>query len=219
VSPGFGGFRGSIRSIINGPMIRPRDHRMACGIACWINVESEMNENEQYQPDWCLSEKHMPKPLAFKSLAVTALCTASVVLNAQGPDVWSRLPHRSGWILLGEIQLLVSGGKVVGLGEWESRHFRSILQHTNKPTRKLPSIGDHLVLRQPCRVFVAGFRGGDTERWQEPPLTPLNALYETDSDTGLDLPTGASVKVEEVRRMFLNTAGLNTVVARVRPVE
>jgi hypothetical protein len=42
-------------------------------------------------------------------------------------------------------------------------------------------------------------------------------LWNTTSDTGLDIPEGTVVKIKEVRGWYANVAGLNMILARVAP--
>ena len=131
-----------------------------------------------------------------------------------GNEVWDKLSHRSGWIFLGQLQLHMAGGQQIGWGAWEQRYFRSLPKHTKDATKVFPSKGDRIVLKQATRLFVAGFQNGDIDRWSDFPVEG-GYLWNTTSDTGLDLPSGIIVEIEEVKAWFANTAALNTILARV----
>jgi hypothetical protein len=128
--------------------------------------------------------------------------------------VWERLHYRTAWIALGEVQVANGGG----LGGWLVTKFEP-RREDRAPLATLPIAGDRLRLTQSAHLVILDFQLSEESKRLTPPALPDRAteIDHNVSDTGLVLPAGSFIRIENVFRGYSWTAGAKTIWARVTP--
>lgn len=119
--------------------------------------------------------------------AVLYLASVQSDLRAfHGPE-WNQLVHKTGWISLGYLRR--SGD------EWATEVYHELVRRSPGPSSLIPVRGDALRLKKAFPLYLTGYgQTGEARRLE----SPANRIL-TDSDaTGIRLPPGAVVCVEDV---------------------
>lgn len=144
-------------------------------------------------------------------LSATMLLCALVTGAAQGTtveDPWRRLEHRSAWVLLG----LVSSENTEVWTTVPNFDLADAPSSDARPT--VPKRGDVIKFKSPEALMILDYRTTGEELFG---VSPTSRARSTPDDyTGINLPAGAVVIVDEVRRGPIISRHV-PVWARVRP--
>jgi len=74
----------------------------------------------------------------------------SVTVCSQTATVWDRLTERSGWILLGYIN--------VAQQSWATERHHEMVKESTSGEELVPKVGDHLRMTADARLVIVGYR-------------------------------------------------------------